>query len=364
MRKPPAVAVTCALLAVLATTTLPASGDDGPRTGWCHEGEGLTVVLDWTAAVDPTPIIDSPDGNSILVRCIPLSGDGETLPVDVPGNEIASILNSAGIEATGASIVDTINGIQGFGMGGDDPWWVTTDGDATTGLWGSSWMVQPPYIDKAFGVTYFFPESDPELTKPRTNPELLPPVTPSPSQSPTPSTPPSSSAPPNPSASATAPGSPSAAPSGPSTSGPPRPTSEPTSVPTTAGPPPATRTTSPRRTPARASSPSQTQARASSPSQTQARASSPSQAPTPDPATATPPPVSAAPSPQPPTPDPSPVWGQENAARTRAQDQSGAAVPGWSPLATIAALAMLAVGGVGFTVRGLRPPAPAGIEDE
>lgn len=69
------------LLAVAATSGLPGLGDEGDTwdDGACQQGEGLTVVLDWSAYEgDGTPDVDR-EGR-ILIRCIPLEGNGKTTP--------------------------------------------------------------------------------------------------------------------------------------------------------------------------------------------------------------------------------------------------------------------------------------------
>ena len=74
------------------------------RDGWCREGEGQTVVVDWT------PVGGSGSEATTLVRCIALV-EGGGYPVD-EGDWRTSPLSSAGIpwDATG-SLVVTINGI-------------------------------------------------------------------------------------------------------------------------------------------------------------------------------------------------------------------------------------------------------------
>ena len=334
------MAAPAAAAVVLAASGLPAHGADHWRDGWCHEGEGLTLVLDWYNHPDPTPVVPENVDDATLVRCIILKGDGTTLPKPNLSNPLKEILDSAGVESTSdGGFITSINGIEALAFASpDDPedalYWHFRAGGAEA--WGQKWMVDPPYFDQFLGVTVttVVPSQDDMPVMPRVEPKLLEPLEPEPSETPTeePSASPTQTATAKPTKTATAK---------------PTKTAKPTRTPKpsktlTPTPTPSTPTPTPSRTPTPTPSPS----------------ISPSPTPTPSPSPSASTVVPAAPSSTP------KVWGEENANRLPGDADVATAGPRWSPLVTAAALGVVSAGLLAAALLGFRTPAGISIEDE
>ncbi len=333
------MAAPAAAAVVLAVSGLPARGDDTWRDGWCQEGEGLTVVLDWANAPDPEPLVPGNQDDSSIVRCVPLSGEGNTLP-KTGGNELESVVKSAGLPyEMNDGIVFSINGIV---PPENQTYWHSRVG--RIGAWGDDhdWTMDPPFTDGFWAFTYFDTSGGEPAPKPRPVPEFAEGtyVPPEPTETATPT--PTASPTPKPSATRTASPTKMATPTKTAT---PRPSPSRTSRPPTATP---TRTPTPIRTPSRPT-----------PTPTPSRTTSP----TPTPTTSAAQVETVAPIP-PAAPSPTPtIWGQENAARTPG-DAAGAAVHPWSPLLTVAGLAAAVGALISASYAGLRTPRPVVVDDE
>ena len=145
--------VACAVIAAASILwVLPARGDSTWRDGWCRQGEGQTVVIDWSTYPDLVTAIPGTDGGTTLVRCIVFpegeprsytstTGDGRTQPLD-----------DAGIPWAGSGLITEINGIEAEGLDSYE-WWFYTIGyvdGSGNGLWGSGWSATPD--DEFVGV--------------------------------------------------------------------------------------------------------------------------------------------------------------------------------------------------------------------
>ena len=120
--------VACAVIAAASILwVLPARGDSTWRDGWCRQGEGQTVVIDWSTYPDLVTAIPGTDGGTTLVRCIVFpegeprsytstTGDGRTQPLD-----------DAGIPWAGSGLITEINGIEAEGLDSYE-WWFYTIG--------------------------------------------------------------------------------------------------------------------------------------------------------------------------------------------------------------------------------------------
>lgn len=325
--------------------------------GWCYEGEGLTVVLDWSAYDgDETPTVEA--DSRILVRCIPLDSP-RTGPYGDTGD---AFLKAAGIsfETTSTSFISNVNGLTGDGAPSEEHQWYWHLIAGRDGTWRAqgqdSYVPVNPLIDAFWGLTYT--DVDPETNDPA--PRINPQFGPTPSISPSPSPEPSGdgdggdgdgsgtdSPTPKPSSETTAKGKPSkTATPKPTKSPKPKPSKQPTTTTT------ATPSTTPTKTPSTSARPSITPTNDPEPSATAS--------PTPS---VTAPTAGASPSPAP-TSTPSPVWGQETSGHTSTGSPQQASVPRWSSLATLGGLGALVLGGLGFAIAALRPSAATMLEDE
>lgn len=333
----------CAVMAVFAVSAAafwvpaPTRADDTTsRPGWCYEGEGISVVVDWHQAPAEAGTPQVLDGSlTHLVRCVPLP-EGQWVARRVDALAFAGV----GYAAQGSDYVTAVNGLTEILPAAS---WNVRVGS------GSQWTEDYDPIrgdHDSIAFTYWDQEVSPERPYPVVNPAPLPSPapTPTPSESAEPTPDPSTPGPVTSSAPGTAPANPTGTPAPTSSPEPPRATdtasaepsatdepSTPTPVtpPSTSTPPP----TPPTRTPA---------ATAAAPA---------SPAPTPEPATptATPPPDTPAGQQQ----TSEPVWGSEPVTRVPA----GTSVPDgdspWAGLAITGAFTAMTASGV-VLVRRLR----------
>lgn len=118
--------------------------------GWCKEGEGQSVVLDWgTHPDDATPIVQSPDGLPYLVRCL-VFADKDNPAYDSQEDPRIAVFEDVGLtaESDGGGLVTVINGIDADELG---EWWGyagtnSVDKAWDMGLWG-------PEPSKPFHIT-------------------------------------------------------------------------------------------------------------------------------------------------------------------------------------------------------------------
>ncbi len=112
------------------------------REGWCKEGEGQSVVLDWgTHPDDATPIVRNPDGHPYLVRCL-IFADKDNPAYDSQEDPRIAVFEDVGIPASsgGGGLVEVINGIDAGELG---EWWAYA---GSTG------------VDKAWDMSYWSPD--------------------------------------------------------------------------------------------------------------------------------------------------------------------------------------------------------------
>lgn len=120
------------------------------REGWCKEGEGQSVVLDWgTHPDDATPIVRNPDGHPYLVRCL-IFADKDNPAYDSQEDPRIAVFEDVGLtaESDGGGLVSVINGIDADELG---EWWSyagtnSVDKAWDMGLWG-------PEPSKPFHIT-------------------------------------------------------------------------------------------------------------------------------------------------------------------------------------------------------------------
>ncbi|MDO5737343.1 MAG: hypothetical protein Q4P15_12800 [Propionibacteriaceae bacterium] len=398
-----------ALLAVVGISAggmLAASGNahaDGPtpRDGWCKQGEGQSVVIDWGWLPDA-------EGSEppVTIRCIQLAPGAYEYPVEGDPSPLTDPLASAGIPYEVHPTTKLVTSIDGKALpSGPDFGWHWSTGkiaaDGVSGTWeGEGEWIPEAGMDTVVGITVTgikdsdsplvpvpFPQFDPEKYD---NP-FPPVVKPSPTPTETPSSPaPSASA--TPTTSATPSPSPSSTPTATQTTtqpaiqtptpvAPSTPPASPsrTASASTSSTPTAARTTTPRaqrttRQPRRTTRPRTPTTRPQPPVNQQPP---PVQQPPPPP----PPPIDPAPVEPPPTepalpadpsgegtdianPPPTRVWGREDAVRqSEAADRQDTPAP-WSQLAAIAG-AFVVVGGLGTAfARGLHTSQPPVVEEE
>lgn len=385
---------------------------EGWREGWCREGEGQTLVIDWRATPDALDI-DPPH----LIRCIAMA-EGEDYPIetDIP---ISAPLVSAGIPFTTnvPGLFTSVNGVPTQLEAGFK--WNWSTGQLTPEDGADHWLGRDEWtpeagVDTFVAITLSAKPSDAsglpvvtpqfDLTDPTVTPTATASPTPDPSVTPSstasnttkpggtvmPSNSPSPSASPSATQSATQPATQTAT-STPTATNPvgatatPSITASPTN--TTAAPPnttasPTSNTTRPRRT---TRPPRQTHR----PQRPTYRPERPTYQPDPPNYPQPPPPPVQEPPPPPPPPPvveepvepalpadpsgegtgpanapPSRVWGREDVTRQSTEaDRPDKPAP-WSQLAAVAG-AVVVVGGLGTAfARGLQTSAPPVVEEE
>ncbi len=343
------------------------------RDGWCRQGEGQTVVIDWRATT-------AEDADQQLIRCVKLAAGATTYPLEGAAPPLTNPLESADIpyEIAFNGVFTSINDqtvSEGF------TWhWATgtpTAGDAEGGNWEGKPKWEPVAgVDTVVGITLTDATDDASrlpATSPQFDPSEAPPLEPSPtpteSESPTtsPSTTPSDSA----SNSGTATPTVSASTSAIKTSAAPQTTSAPATTATSAAPtqqPSRTRrpTSPPRRTtrPRRPTNPPQQPVNPppfippAPPIQNY-----PELPPIEDPL-APPPEDGTGQATDAPNATPSRVWGREDATRQGSEAIRSDTPAPWSQLAAVAG-AVVIVGGLGTAfARGLQTSTPPVVEEE
>lgn len=348
--------IACVALAYLLPCTAPLPAHAEWRDGFCRQGEGQTVIVDWR-------LLPGATGETRLVRCIAMDPAAPAYPVEV-GNPLAAPLDSTDVPWAGAGMIDTVGGITA-----PEGWfWAYSSGEVTGdgGQWRGAEAWQPvPGIDTFAGITLMQAHGGTTVEVPEALPQFSPPSEAQPTVTPTSDTsppddatqaptdlpdlaPPSTAPPPElePGPTPVTPEpTPSLAPSPADGAATPPPTLSTATRPSQAPPPP---THTPTPTP-----PTQ------SPSALPSRTPPPPHSPTPT-LTPTPPPSST---PAPPSATPSPVWGRESAERLDGADHARS-VEHWEPSGTIA-LGVAMLGGLGAAATlALRPSTTEPLEDE
>lgn len=350
-----AAAVLTAGVAVACPSVALADSGETWRDGWCAEGEGTSVVVDWHLYADAplqTPLL-SPNEGIALVRCVPVTDS-------LPGVDQFSLLRLAGISYDApSSLFHSINGIgSSEGPVASGVSWHLRDG--TAGVWGTA-PVPGSGVDQFFSYTLKtggedpYPAAVPQFgvaPGPTTTPTPDATGEPGPSGEPEPTGGPESSGEPEPSSEPEPTGEPTQE-LEPSSS--PQPSDSPTpmvSTPESAPPPSPSPTATATPTGTRTPIPTPSVTASSSPSQT-------SSAPEETAATAAATPTRTG-SPTP-TPTPDQVWAEETAQRSGTQQQAAVALPGWGGR-LVAVLAVSATAGAAVWVRRGRARDATGLE--
>lgn len=363
-----------------------ARADETWRDGGCSQGEGQTVVVDWSQSLD-----ESSDSPGQLFRCIPLGPDAVAYPVDVEPATVA-VLAAAGIPFETDGFVTKINNIPNDST--RDWHYVTGEITEEGPVWLGAGSWQPtPGVDTFVGITL---TADPEsasgnpVQQPQFDLEPVPApppvVTPTPTKTATADGGDQSSTP----SQTTSPTQTASASTTPTATSTPPPTQTATSTPpptqTATGTPTAT---TPASAPTTTSAPARTQP-TRPPRQTYRPRSRPNyQPPPPDYGPQQPmnPPLPPLDDPFPPppiedpidaappedisgqatgaaNPTPSRVWGREDVVRDSADGGTSGEPGPWSQLAVLAG-AVVVVGGLGTAfARGLQMSQPPAVEEE
>ncbi|QCX28242.1 hypothetical protein [Nocardioides jishulii] len=171
-----ALAAASALIVGPLVGTAPAQADSDSdwRTGWCTQGEGLSVVVDFGAHEDP-----SIPAEGFTVRCL-VGGVVET-----GGREPrVAALEAVGLEVRASgSYIESIAGVEEEHTDDGMSWWFFS-GAAVPGPWDTAnygIVTDGPNIDRAFGARYVgtdgvsVPRPTPQFSDPE--PEPVPVVT-------------------------------------------------------------------------------------------------------------------------------------------------------------------------------------------
>lgn len=296
--------------------------------GWCEKGEGVTVVLDWANFPDAKPTTPGNQGDDLLVRCAVVS---TTWQPGAAESDQHALLNRSGIpfDQSGGFITGA-NGLDGWASTFDDanPWYWHLSAGTVSG-WGADdetgfvpRMGDDGYVDKFWGITYTDSKTADKV--PRVAPQFSPTHTPPPSSTPSPA-------------------------GGGSTG----PATKPTGAGTSAASPRASHSPKVTASAQATTKPSVSNTPRPSPTPTV----SPSGSPSPTPSTPASDAAAASAS-------PSPVWGKETAAHAPAPTTASTPAPRWSSYATLGALGVILVGGLGFAAVALKPAKAPSLEDE
>lgn len=141
---------TCALF----IPAVPAEANtDHVRDGWCEEGEGQSVVVDWTAMPE-APAEARTGDNNYLIRCL-VFDDPDNPSYTSTADPRMAVLEDAGISVTMESS-GLVNSINGFEVSAGS-WHYSGSDDSlawNSGLW------QPDPSQPFVGITAFTGDSD------------------------------------------------------------------------------------------------------------------------------------------------------------------------------------------------------------
>lgn len=336
--------------AVLSSSALAALADgDTWYDGWCRKGDGVTVVLDWHNFPQANPAIPANQGSAatgVLARCAVTPASWRKSPGE---SAQVALLNRAGIpiDVTSSGFIKGVNGLDG-GFGGGtaaSPWYWRLSAGTTSG-WAAdgedSYVPRTPYVDKFWGVT--FTDNDTQDWVPGVSPRFADAKSPDPTT--TPSKVPGGT---DPTKKPTKAGGTASMDSGTGAS-----TQSPTARPSGTPRPHSRPTARPSSSPHHSQSPSPKADPSPKPDTSPTPNPSPSASPTTTPPTVQPSPTASA----------SPVWGKETSGHTPTPAAASTAAPRWSSYATLAALGVVLIGGLGFAGFALRPTKASVLEDE
>lgn len=146
------------LCVISATFTISAVAQSYPRDGWCEEGEGQTIVVDF--------------GNgTVVVRCISVDGGYPTN--NYPWSPYIDALDAAGFDTTVDGFLIAIDGVFGDGLDGRPSWQMSTGTvNSGEGSWNDvgQWSADPEidtFVGAALGTAWKPPVPAPQFGPPQ-----------------------------------------------------------------------------------------------------------------------------------------------------------------------------------------------------